>query len=298
MKKKRFAARFASSTGRRKLSVRLFDDGERKAFAGFANETNTFASDVSNRIIMGCKQTTAANAETPPVMIKSPTPGTTFRKSALRKPATTTGRGKAEKLTSVKRNPSLLNRSVNFDEKVQVKLRTPTPRESSYQPNPLMLVRRRRQRSRSTSVSDNDLDDDDQEVTSISSDDDNAPSTTSNSFHQRTSSGNGMWHKSNSVGVIQSKSPVPPASQPTAQIVTVTRPIYPAESSNAVPTGKRFKVRRKLSDDTEQILSPSSIPLESSSVSSTLVPPIVRRNASPPKPTYYAFKHRTRENPH
>ena len=252
---------------------------------------------------MGCKQTTAANAETPPVMIKSPTLGTTYVKSALRKP-TTTGRSKTEKLTSVKRNPSVLNRSVNFDEKVQVKLRTPTPRESSYQTNSAVGFQRQRQRPRSTSTGDeNDRDDSDKDVTSISSDDDDQH--LQNSFQQRNSTSNGIWHKTNSVGVIKPKSPISSTSQP-AQIVTVTRSIYPPES-NGIPTGKRFKVRRKVSDDNEQILSPSSIPLESSSVTTTVVSPYPPRSPTvkgnptkieqiSAKPTYYAFKHRTREN--
>lgn len=274
---------------------------------------------------MGCKQTTTAKEETPPVIVRSPTVGQTYVKSALRK-STTTGRGKTEKLSAVKRNPSLLNRSVNFDEKVRVKLRTPTPRESSYHADPTMLFQRQRRRRSIRSNSDSDLNDDN-EVTSVSSEEESqqeypprSSSASSNSYLQRNQP-NDYWHKTNSVGVLTTKPPVPPAATsqkpplpPSTQIVTVTRSVYPPES-NQVPTGKRLRVRRKVVEHDDQILSPSSVPLESSSIATSLASPqpsrsptvsgnpkrieqrriIVEERVSP-KPAYYAFKTRTREN--
>lgn len=213
--------------------------------------------------LMGCKQTTTK----PPSVVVATTPSApVYVKSAL-KNSYVKGGGKTEKLSLLKQKESTLNKSVNFDEKVQVKLRTPTPRERQYE-RTLSAKRIRKKLSRSYEEED----DDDDEVMSISSQEENTANesirslkTSSTQFLQRNQS-NPFWHKSNSIGVIstrtnvQEKRPLPPIAiqQPVVNMIT------DSTENSAVPIGNRFRIRRKVQNPV--------FPQASSPIISTVLP--------------------------
>jgi hypothetical protein len=194
---------------------------------------------------MGCKQTTTKSpsivfaisptSTTSPTTETSQTTTPVYVKSALKK-SRVSGKGKTEKLSFLKQKPSILSKSVNFDENVEVKLRTPTPKESRYE---------KITGTKQTPNDDDDFDGDDQ-LSSISSQDDihneqiKTSTISSNQSLQRNQS-NGFWHKTNSVAAIPLTNNINEKSQqPSLNLST-----YSTENVT-IPTGTRFRVRRKV----------------------------------------------------
>jgi len=263
---------------------------------------------------MGCKQTTTKSPSIvfaiSPTSTTSPTTETSsttpvYVKSALKK-SRVNGKGKTEKLSFLKQKPSILNKSVNFDENVEVKLRTPTPKESRYE------------NITGTKQTPNDGDDDfdgDDQLSSISSQDDihneqiKTSTISSNQSLQRNQP-NGFWHKSNSVAAIPLTNNIKEKSQqPSLNLNT-----YSTENFN-IPTGNRFRVRRKVqysaSLQTSNRVDPnqtSVIPFQQSTIQQSSTPiqrTLPNRNAiliehrasfpnarSLPQTAYYAFSRR------
>ncbi|CAF2457607.1 unnamed protein product [Rotaria sp. Silwood2] len=195
---------------------------------------------------MGCKQTTT---KSPPVVIATSPTTSTYVKSALKK-SNVKGGEKTEKLSFLKQKVSTLNKSVNFNEKVQVKLRTPTPREKRYEKTLSAKIVKRQIHNDTT----DDDDDDDDEVTSISSQEDNIineqnkKSKSLSSQSLQRSQSNAFWQKNNSIGVISRTNNIKEKTQPPPTAIQqppVTMITDSTENSN-IPIGNRFRVRRKV----------------------------------------------------
>jgi hypothetical protein len=267
---------------------------------------------------MGCIET----KRTPPsVVIPTSTAAPIYVKSAL-KNSRGNIKGRSQRLSDSNREIPTVNKSVNFDEKVEVKLRTPTPKLMDYDipPSPTMPTRRR--------LSNNNNDDDDIGSThsSVSSQEDFnngqlKPSSSVSSFPtlQRNYSSNSSWHRSNSIAVIPSmnntneKHPPPPPLGGIQQPPVNTNS-YPTENP-IMPRGKPFKVRRKTTYPVlpESSPEPSAEPSYHPPVQSAHVPvkrPLPNTNAvfvdhrtSFPnnelssQPVYYSFTRRPKTNP-
>jgi len=165
---------------------------------------------------MGCIET---KRTPPPVVIPTSTVAPIYVKSAL-KNSRGNIKGRSQRLSDSNREIPTVNKSVNFDEKVEVKLRTPTPKLMEYDTppsSPTMPTRRR--------LSNNNDDDDDIDSihSSISSQEDfkngklkTSPLVSSFPTLQRNHSNISSWHRSNSISVIPSmnntneKHPPPP----------------------------------------------------------------------------------------
>ncbi|CAF0972251.1 unnamed protein product [Rotaria sp. Silwood1] len=269
---------------------------------------------------MGCKQTTIKSPSV--VIATSPTTSSNV-KSALKK-SHVKGGEKTEKPSFLKQKVPTLNKSVNFDEKVQVKLRTPTPRERQYEKASSKKIV---QRQIYHNDKDND-DDDDDEVTSISSQEDNINNEpikiskpVSSQFLQRNQS-NAFWNKNNSIGTISGANNVKEKSQPPPTAIQqppINMTTNSTENSN-MPIGNSFRIRRKVQ---YPVLSQASSPVVSiQSPTTSSSPPIVQTSSpmvqrslpntnailiehhasfsdggSTPNPTYYAFKRRPIDKP-
>ena len=180
-------------------------------------------------VTMGCKQT---RTKSPAAVVVRTVPADTtaagaaspaFVKSALKKPPTS-GRSRMDKLSARHRPPATLTRSVIFDEKVQVKSRTPTPRESHYESR------------RSASTTDGN----DQEVTSISSEEESqqlVPTSSSVNKSVQRNATNGFRSRSNAVAVFPSAKTLP------------AEPTPPNSNADLLPMGKRFRVPRKAANN-------------------------------------------------
>ncbi|CAF0766193.1 unnamed protein product [Rotaria sordida] len=234
---------------------------------------------------MGCQQ---AKIKSSPVVIATSPPTLPYVKSALKKSHVKGGGGggggKTEKLSLLKQKESTLNKSVNFDEKVQVKLRTPTPRERSYEKISSTKIVKRQIHS--------DDDDNDDEVTSISSQEDNIineqmriSKPVSSQFLQRNRP-NAFWHKSNAIGVISTTNKIKEKPQPLPTAIQqppVNMMTNPIENSNSMPIGNRFRIRRKIQNSAPPQASSPVVSIQSpvtSSSSSPIVhtsPPLVQR---------------------
>jgi hypothetical protein len=182
---------------------------------------------------MGCKQTTTnkspstvpATATTTPIYVKSALKNSRVNRTE-----------KTSKRSVFKLRPLTTGKSVNFDEKVQVKSRTPTPKEM-----------RNGSTSDSKQASTDDDDYDDNQLSSISSQEDihgeqiRSSTNPSNATLQRTPS-IGFWHKNSSVTIA-----------PATNIVDEKPPQLPPNTLTTLPienldnaTGNRFRVRRKI----------------------------------------------------
>jgi hypothetical protein len=219
-------------------------------------------------LIMGCVQTSASvlpanhvpierlyvNEDYPimnnsPVVVITAPPIPSYVKSALKK-GHLDGRGKTERSTFLKRKPEVLNKSVNFDEQVQVKSRTPTPSKIWYEKASTTMPMRRYPRN----------DDDDHDY-------DEAPPMSSDEEEEQIESepriptlgypisllpqnqANTFWYKNNSVGVVPSKNSMLDNEDPslTNQQPSFDMNTYATENS-FLPSANRIKVRRKLPD--------------------------------------------------
>jgi hypothetical protein len=279
---------------------------------------------------MGCIET---KRTPPPVVIPTSTAAPIYVKSAL-KNSRGNIKGRSQRLSDSNREIPTVNKSVNFDEKVEVKLRTPTPKLMEYDTppsSPIMPTRRR--------LSNNNDDDDiDSIQSSISSQEDfkngklkTSPLVSSFPTLQRNHSNNSSWHRSNSIAVIPSmnntneKHPPPPLAgiqqppppggiqQPPPprgmQQPPVNMNSYPTENP-IMPRGKTFKVLRK----TSYPVLPESPPEPSYQPTVQLAPVPVKRplpnpnavfvehqasfpeNELPTLPVYYSFSRRPKTN--
>lgn len=238
---------------------------------------------------MGCKQTTVKSPSL--VFATSPTAPNTpiYIKSALKTPQAN-GRGKNVKLSSSKRKQPALSKSVNFDEKVRVKLRTPTPKETRYE-NSFATDNG----TRKTFNNEEENEDDDQ-LSSISSQEDirnehiKTSTTTSNPSLQRNQA-NGFWYKNNSIAVVPSTNNIKEKSQQPI----VNTPTYPTENLG-LPTGNRFLVRRKPqtpnSVDPNQSSAPIQRPLSNTNAVLLEHRTPYSNDGSSPQTAYYAFSRR------
>jgi hypothetical protein len=193
---------------------------------------------------MGCKQTTIKSpslvlepSQTSPISSTTPI----YVKSAL-KQSRVNGIGKPGRRPFSKRKPPTLSKSVNFDENVRVKLRTPTPKQSRYENTSSAKIGTRP----TSNNDDNDDDDDDDQLSSVSSQEDInnetiKPSKLSSAQSLQRTQSNGFWHKTNSVAAIPSTNNI----KETNQQPPVNMTAYPTENPN-IPTGNRFRVRRKV----------------------------------------------------
>jgi hypothetical protein len=194
---------------------------------------------------MGCKQATIKSpsvvfATSPPLPnSSSPLPNVPiYVKSALKQSRVNT-KGKTEKLSFLKRKQPSLNKSVNFDEQVRVKLRTPTPKETRYENTSSEKI----ETKQTPNNHDNDDDDDDQ-VSSISSQEDilieqnkSPPVPSIPNLPLQRHQPNGFWHKNSSVAVISSINNIKEKDQLPVSL--------PTEAPEILP-GNRFRVRRKV----------------------------------------------------
>ena len=103
---------------------------------------------------MGCRQ---VRVKPPPDTAKSASSAPAYVKSALKDSKSRRG-GKTKKLSLLHRKQLAPNKSVNFDERVRIKSRTPTPKTSLYEKQPSSKA------SRGSTPTDDD-------ATSISSED-------------------------------------------------------------------------------------------------------------------------------
>ncbi|CAF3434465.1 unnamed protein product [Rotaria socialis] len=262
---------------------------------------------------MGCKQTTT---KTPPVVIATSPTTPNYVKSALKK-SHVKGGGKTEKLSHLKQKVSTSHKSVNFDEKVQVKSRTPTPKERRYDRAPSTKNLRRQIYTDDKDVDDHDIDDD---VRSVSSQEDiiinesikkSKPVSSQASLRNQS---NAFWHKNNAIGTIPTANTIKEKNQPSSTAIPqlpLSMTTDSAEDPN-LPIGNRFRVRRKVqypvipqaSSPVVSIQSPpaSSSPSNLHTTSQPVQRPLPSTNAiliehhasfsnggSTPKTGYYAF---------
>ncbi|CAF1060570.1 unnamed protein product [Adineta ricciae] len=226
---------------------------------------------------MGCKQT-----RTSPTSIVNTRSSVTpvHVKSVLK-----TSRAKNERPSITKQENQFGNKSVNFYEQVEVKLRTPTPnsRHDLQVSNPF--------RSHS-STNDADGDESSSVVTSIPS-----PDEIHHPVLQRNHP-NTFWHKNNSVTVL-----------PTDEYDLDYPDVYASPTSINAP-GKAFRIRRRV-QSVEPQPSETILPVSSThrskvqSASFSVQRPLPNRNAAivehrtpmssmdpAPQPAYYAFTRR------
>jgi hypothetical protein len=255
--------------------------------------------------IMGCKQTTI---KLPVAVVTVSSPTSTYVKSSMKK-SHLNAKGKTEKMSFMKRKPPATNKSVNFDEKVQVKSRTPTPKQTQNEESPSKKIYRRQ------IPTDDDDDDDDGQTSPISSlDEEIQNDRTSGPASSAALQRNGHWQKKNSVGIKRPtnvnkenirQSPVNNTSHATDNLV--------------ISPGNRFKVRRKVQYSIVSPTSTSDAPVSSTSsptyrsvVQPSSIPaqrPVPNTNAvflehrasisngvSTPQATYYAFSRRPIDN--
>jgi hypothetical protein len=260
---------------------------------------------------MGCKQTTTKNS--PSLVLTTAPNKLVYIKSALKK-SPVNGKGKTEKLSFLKRQPSIVNKSVNFDEKVRVKLRTPTPNKTRHDNTALSG----KVGPKPTPKDDNDDDEDDDELSSISSQEDPydeqlKTSTISSNPSLQNNQPNGFGSKNNSVPLTSSTNNI---KEKTQQLPPVNVTTYPTQNPN-IPIGNVFRVRRKIQYSALPQISSSvdpnqssSIPSYRSTVQTSPPPPPVQRplpntntvllehrtsvsnNGSLPQTAYYAFSRR------
>ena len=253
--------------------------------------------------LMGCKET--KTIPPPPLSPPLPVANTTlppvpiYVKSALKTPRPN-GKSKSGKLTFLKKKSAALSKSVNFDEKVRVKVRTPTPNQTRYE----------RSFTKQISNDDHYIDDDDQ-ISSISSQDEDInhdqikPSTPPSNVTLQRNQPNSFWYKSNATVTPSTKDIKEKPQQPPPPVSN----ILPNSPENpAIPVANRFRVRRKVQ---YSILPQSSSPVQLSVQTPTL--PVQRtlpntntvlleHHASYPngstssKPAYYAFSRRPIDN--
>jgi hypothetical protein len=250
-------------------------------------------------LFMGCIETKT----NPPLVVNTTTPSVPiYVKSALKK-SRANGRGKSGKLTSLKNKSTIANKSVNFDENVRVKLRTPTPKDAQYQ---------RSSTKQTSHVDDEDNYDQASSVSSLDEDISNEQiklkTTTITPTLQRNQP-NSFWYKNNSIGITSSTNTIKEKPH-QIPLPSVNMMIQSPEDPN-VPVTNRFRVRRKIQHtDLPQASSPvqsSSAPVQSSPV--PVQRPLPNKNTiliehhttlpnggTSPKPAYYAFSRRTVDN--
>lgn len=250
---------------------------------------------------MGCKETKANPPLPPPPVVNTTLPPVPiYVKSAL-KPSRPNGKSKSGKLTFLRKKSAGLNKSVNFDEKVRVKVRTPTPNQTRYE----------RSFTKQISNDDHYINDDD-EISSISSQDEDVnhdqmkPSTPPSNLTLQRNQPNSFWYKSNatvtpSTNNIKEKPQQPPP--PPASNILPNSP----ENPN-IPVANRFRVRRKVQYSVlPQISSPVQSPVQASTLPVQRPLPntnatVIEHHASFPngstssKPAYYAFSRRPVDN--
>ncbi|CAF1139161.1 unnamed protein product [Adineta steineri] len=265
---------------------------------------------------MGCKQT-----RTTPSAVVNVTSSfePVYVKSAL-KNSRSKGKGKTERLSMTEQDIRGRSKSVNFDEKVEVKLRTPTP-GLYYDNEP---TSRKVGRSQSFESDDNSIQDVDSVVSSASSQDTynehyEVQIIPHPSSRQRKNS-NEAWSNSNTVvsppiNKINAKTIISPS---LIQHSTNNTTVYPIENPH-LPNGQPLKVRRQVSNavapqSSRTVISPESYPVSSTrpnvqSTSHITQRPLPNTNAvvvehhgsfsnneSSSQPAYYAFSRRTTEN--
>jgi hypothetical protein len=228
---------------------------------------------------MGCKETKANPPLPPPPVVNTTLPPVPiYVKSAL-KPSRPNGKSKSGKLTFLRKKSAGLNKSVNFDEKVRVKVRTPTPNQTRYE------------RSFTKQISNHDQ---------------MKPSTPPSNLTLQRNQPNSFWYKSNatvtpSTNNIKEKPQQPPP--PPASNILPNSP----ENPN-IPVANRFRVRRKVQYSVlPQISSPVQSPVQASTLPIQRPLPntnatVIEHHASFPngstssKPAYYAFSRRPVDN--
>ncbi|CAF1685625.1 unnamed protein product [Rotaria magnacalcarata] len=218
---------------------------------------------------MGCKQTTT---KTPPVVIATSPTTPNYVKSALKKSHVKEG-GKTEKLSHLKQKVSTSHKSVNFDEKVRVKSRTPTPRERRYERTPSTKNLQRQIYTDDKDVYDHDIDDD---VRSISSQDDiiNEPIKKSKPVYSQASlrnQSNALWHKNNAIGIIPTRNTIKEKNKPLSTAIPQLPLNVTTDSTEDpnLPIGNRFRVRRKVQYPVIPQASSPVVPIQSPPASSS-----------------------------
>jgi hypothetical protein len=198
-----------------------------------------------------------------PVVMITASPIPSYLKSALKKPGRD-GKGRKEGFSILKRKPPQLNRQVNFNEQVLVKPRSPTPSKIWYEKASSTMPMRRHPRN-----DDDDDDYDKEEITSISSDEEQV-----NDQQVDTQSPipinkpNNLWYKHNFRGLLPlTNKMLENESFPLAMQQSPFNVNTYATSNPTASSANCIKVRRKLSHlDPPQISFATSYqpPLQSS----------------------------------
>jgi len=240
-----------------------------------------------SRLFMGCKQTTTKSPSIVfPSSLTEPTPPV-YVKSALKKQRKSERR--FDKLSSGKRKVNTNNnKSVIFNEKVQVKLRTPTPKETRYR-SVVVKDGFKQKPVEDDDIEDESASDDDDQVSVVSSHDEpineqkRTIKNTPNSLLQRNQP-NGSWYKNSTVTVLSSptmfrEKPQPPPQQQLAPAAVRNTNLH-ANEEPMMLSGNRFRIRRKVPDGT----TPQSpvVPIQPTTTSQTHV--FIQRPALNPNP--------------
>jgi hypothetical protein len=193
--------------------------------------------------------------EVPPIPKITVSPPPTYVKSVLKK-TPSDERGKTERLPFLNRKWPSIIKSVNFDEQVLVKARTPTPNKIWYEkPSSTMPMR-----IHPRNDDDDDDYDDDEEIESVLSNEEQQNNQLIDTESQIPTLGpptlllqrnqpNNFWHKSNTM--IENQSFSSTVQQPSYHINT-----YATDEPIALPAN-RIKVRRKLPDLGPPLIAPT-----------------------------------------
>jgi hypothetical protein len=217
------------------------------------------------------------STKAPPVVIITAPPIPAYVKSALKKP-NSDGRGVTEGLSFFNRKPPPFNKSVNFDEQVLVKSRTPTPNKIWYEKPSSTMPKRKHPGN-----DDDDYDYDDEEIESISSDEEEEndeqintesqiPTLRSPTLLSQRNQANTLWHNTNTIGSMPTTNTMleNESFSSTMQQSPFNMNIYPTEIPISLPIN-RIKVRRRLPNFGPPQIAPA--PSYQSSPQSLTVPP-------------------------
>ncbi|CAF2322240.1 unnamed protein product [Rotaria sp. Silwood2] len=202
--------------------------------------------------------------KTPPIIMITAPPTPSFVKSALKRTDPDEKR-RTERHMFSRQKPLSTLKSVNFDEKVLVKARTPTPSKIWYEKSSSTMPMRLNPSN--DDDEDDDYDYDDDEVLSDEEQKSNEQMGTESYIPRlgtpasliRRNQANPFWHKTNTVGLMSSTDSTRNnesfpfnAQQHASQLNTNTR-----ENPSASP-GNRIKVRRRLPQFGPSQISPDS----------------------------------------
>jgi len=217
------------------------------------------------------------STKAPPVVIITAPPTPAYVKSALKKP-NSDGRGVTEGLSFFNRKPPPFNKSVNFDEQVLVKSRTPTPNKIWYEKPSSTMPKRKHPGN-----DDDDYDYDDEEIESISSDEEEEnneqintesqiPTLRSPTLLLQPNQANSLWHNPNTIGFMPTTNTMleNESFSSTMQQSPFNMNTYATETSIPLPIN-RIKVRRRLPNFGPPQIAPA--PSYQSSLQSLTVPP-------------------------